>query len=115
MGSELGEDPLEQKRKTRQTSRRISASPDKTKTKVVTAGPPDENVFTQTENGKKNVKGRGGKKLSSQKRVSLSDPDSSYDEEEEDVIPEKTKAKKKDVKPQANKVSMVAAIFRAKK
>ena len=158
--SDLEEDPLEQKRKTRQTSRRISSSPDKTKTKVVTADPLDENEpsekqakpklprgrkvkkrvshsdpdssFDEEDEDEKLAKtiskkeetlsvkakksnvprGRKGKKINAQKRVSLSDPESSYDEE--DVELAKTNSKK-DAKPQASKVSMVAAIFRAKK
>ena len=112
--SELEEDPLEQKRKTRQTSRRISSSPDKTKTKVVTADLLDENEYEPAESIKKPKpsRGRRGKKINSQKRVSLSDPESSFDEEDEKLA--KTKPMK-DSKPQASKVSMVAAIFRAKK
>ena len=114
--SELEEDPLEQKRKTRQTSRRISSSPDKTKAKVVTADPLEENVYDPSESVKKPklTRGRRGKKINSQKRVSLSDPESSFDEEDEEEKLAKTKSKK-DAKPQASKVSMVAAIFRAKK
>merc|ERR1712045_311703 len=72
--SDLEEDPLEQKRKTRQTSRRISSSPDKTKTKVVTADPLDENLYEPSEKAAKPKLPRGRK---AKKRVSLSDPESS--------------------------------------
>ena len=89
--SDLEEDPLEQKRKTRQTSRRISSSPDKTKTKVVTADPLDENLYEPSEKAAKPKLPRGRKV---KKRVSLSDPESSFDEEDEDEKLAKTTSKK---------------------
>ena len=99
--SDVEEDPLENKRKTRQASKRSQQK----SSKVVTCEPDDDiTVFDPHEEARqqKETKEKQIKSICNQK-VSLSDDDSSNDEA----------AEERSKKPQ-KKVSMVAAIFRAK-
>ena len=120
--SDVEEDPLEKKRKTRQTSKRISSSPEK-KSKVITMDPAEDDITVfepQVEKRIENEKKEKQAKDISKQNVSLSDEEEelSLEDEDKDVSkPEKSQPIEKDEqsKPQPKKVSMVAAIFRAKK
>merc|ERR1711892_320334 len=137
--SEIEEDPMERKRKTRQTSKLKQKQKEKEKKPiVVTSDPADDEVIIydplEEEIKQKESKQKQIEDLDL-KDVKLSDEDSSSDEIEErksrkDLGKEQAKHERieadrkprkrspsitKSSKSQTNKVSMVAAIFRAKK
>merc|ERR1719282_132471 len=105
------------KRRTRQTSRK-AASPEK-KAKVITMDPDAEDICDPLIEGHHVEEGKEKELKSTKNRTeTLSDEDSYHSEDE--VIPVKKSRSKveeqnKEDKPNPTKVSMVAAIFRAKK
>ena len=107
-GSDIEEDPLEQKRKTRQSSRRIP-SPDKAMSKVITMDPIDDAKLSSKTDKSKLVENTTD---TTDGDLSLSDDDTSEDTQRAKA---KLADRNKQSKPQPKKVSMVAAIFRAKK
>ena len=117
--SDLVEDPLEAKRKTRQTKKQIS-SPEKSP-RVLTRNirqdeeSEDEDEIVKEKAKKKRIVRK--KKIQKQEESSSEEDSLTMSESEDEVLPKKSRGKvlSDEEKKQPTKVSMVAAIFRAKK